>query len=337
MPESKKEKSGTNSERLLRVLEILRETDEEHPITAQKIVEKLENVYFITAEKKAVCRDIASLNSCGYSIELSDDNKLGWYYVHEFEDWQLKVMTDAVLAARFLDNSSASDLAKKIMGLGSNAGRKMLSLMNVPSEARLGERSVKYGIDTVLNAIKGHKKLIFNYHHLNEEGVKVPKHSSPAVPVSPYRLIWQDDKYYLIASYKEKELSYYRLDRMEDIRILDEKALPLSELLGSDEEHKLKEFIKLNIYSKKGPSVRLELRLLKGGADAVYDTFGSNAQIIRGRDGIVSAYITVSESEGLYSWLMQHALDVTVVSPEGVREEMRKRLEEALSRHSRLT
>lgn len=64
--------------KLLKVLDILRATDETHPITAVGICKELESVG-ITAERKSVCRDINTLIEYGYKITLCHDNKKGYY------------------------------------------------------------------------------------------------------------------------------------------------------------------------------------------------------------------------------------------------------------------
>ena len=64
--------------KLLRILDILRETDEKHPITAPSICTKLYEMG-ISAERKSVCRDIRTLAEYGYDIVLCHDNKLGYY------------------------------------------------------------------------------------------------------------------------------------------------------------------------------------------------------------------------------------------------------------------
>ena len=64
--------------KLLRVLDILNETDETHPITAVGITLKLKEMN-ISAERKSVCRDINTLIEYGYEIVLCHDNKLGYY------------------------------------------------------------------------------------------------------------------------------------------------------------------------------------------------------------------------------------------------------------------
>ena len=62
------------------ILEILWDTDEEHPKTAAQIGELLDARYGIAAERKSICRDINILrDECGFDINLSADNKAGFY------------------------------------------------------------------------------------------------------------------------------------------------------------------------------------------------------------------------------------------------------------------
>ena len=68
--------------KLLRILDILRETDETHPITAPAICERLAESG-IKAERKSVCRDINTLIEYGYTVKLCHDNKKGYYMTGE--------------------------------------------------------------------------------------------------------------------------------------------------------------------------------------------------------------------------------------------------------------
>ena len=55
---------------LIRVLQILeRNSDFEHPIKHDKIVELLESEYGLVIERKAIGRNISLLNEAGYEIE----------------------------------------------------------------------------------------------------------------------------------------------------------------------------------------------------------------------------------------------------------------------------
>ncbi len=64
--------------KILKVLDILSETDKTHPITAPAICEELAKCG-IEAERKSVCRDINTLIEYGYKIIRCHDNKLGYY------------------------------------------------------------------------------------------------------------------------------------------------------------------------------------------------------------------------------------------------------------------
>ena len=64
--------------KLLRILDILKETDIANPITAPAICSRLDEMG-IKAERKSVCRDINTLIEYGYKIVLCHDNKLGYY------------------------------------------------------------------------------------------------------------------------------------------------------------------------------------------------------------------------------------------------------------------
>ena len=325
---------GKNTVRTLRVLELLKDTDEEHPITASEIVEKLDRLYAIGAERKAVGRDIEDLNYCGYSIVLHDDNKRGWYMEHPFEDWELKILTDAVQSAKFLDQKSTDVISEKLRSLSGADGRRTLAVMAVPADSKRGDNATKYAVANVLQAMRRRKKVQFTYVHTDDKKRTVPKHPGGTKPVSPYALIWRKDKYYLIGTYDDECLSYYRLDRIRNLSVSDEAAVPLQDILGSNAEQKLRSFVKKNIYNKKGEEVRLRLSLMSNGVDTVLDSFGEDAHVIPNGDGTVEAYVTASDSEGLCTWLMHHGQECAVIEPESVREEMRRRLEAMLENYS---
>ena len=325
---------GQNTVRTLRVLEILKDTDEEHPLTSGAILDKLENLYGILAERKAIGRDVEDLRYCGYDIYQHEDNKKGWYLEHSFEDWELKILMDAVQSAKFLDQPSTDKLSDKLRGLTSADSRRTLSLMTVQADSKRGDRQTKYVIDNVLRAMRIHKKVLFEYVYTDERKQSVPKFPEGTKPVSPYALIWRKDKYYLIGSFDGETASYYRLDRIRNINIRDEAAVPLQEIFGSNAEQKLKTFIKRNVYNKKGEEVRLQLSISCNSVDTVLDSFGDEVRVHSNEDGTLSAYVSVSDSEGLYTWLMHHAQECAVIEPKHVRNEMRRRLEKMLDDYS---
>jgi len=72
--------------KIFRILDILKESDEDNTITAHQITEKLK-LYGISAERKSVYDCIRVLIDNGYDINLCQDNKKGYFLgEREFED-----------------------------------------------------------------------------------------------------------------------------------------------------------------------------------------------------------------------------------------------------------
>jgi biotin operon repressor len=60
--------------KMLRVLDILTETDPDHPLTTAQIADQL-SLFGLSAERKAINRDIHVLQEAGYDIRPCPDNK----------------------------------------------------------------------------------------------------------------------------------------------------------------------------------------------------------------------------------------------------------------------
>ena len=320
-----------NRSRLLYVLDVLKTTDEKHPITANRIIEILDTVN-VKAERKAVLRDIQALKDYRdnyYGIELCDDNKLGCYVgQREFEDWELKVLMDAVMGANFLTEADSLKLSKKLKALASDDSQRTLDFITpVISNVKTGSRTVKYHIDTIMRALRLHKKVHFKYVFRKDDGTEDEKLDGNLCPVSPYALIWRQDRYYLIGNYGcEKALSYYRLDRIRELEIYEEKALPLEQLLGSNAGLKLKEFVSDNIYNISGDTVNLVLRGSQNMYKTFVDFFGEDVTVVRRDKETIDVRVTAANGRGLYYWLMQYGESVEVISPESVRKEVTEKL-----------
>lgn len=177
--------------KLLKILEILQETDEEHPLTASEIKEKLK-LYGLDVERKAICRDINILkDDAGYDILLSPDNKLGYYMAsRDFEDWEIKVLMDALQSGKFLTQESTTALCNKLMSLVSKESQKILrSTPSMPRSRTNKNYNTKIIIDQLLKAIKKGKKVSFQYTTLDIELKPVLKRDGKFYLVNPYTLL----------------------------------------------------------------------------------------------------------------------------------------------------
>ncbi len=309
--------------RLLRVLDILRETDEDHPFTANQIVHQLE-LYGIIAERKAVLRDVAALQDYGFDILLHADNKLGYYLAHrEFEDWELKILMDAAAGASFLTDENSRKLAEKICNLASDDSRKTLrSVTPLSSQIKNGDTTTKNSIDLLLTAIRKKKQVGFQYTYTGSDLKKHMRFEGHEYPVSPYALIWRQDKYFLVGSYGSyNKLSYYRLDRIRNLRVTDNPIVPAESFLGPNPGLRIQEFVDHNLFNFSGEVTHLRLVIDETRADLLVDTFGENFTVENRAEGKLTVRTTVSNGWGLMAWLMQHGDCVQILEPQSVREE----------------
>lgn len=321
--------------KLLKVLEIINETDEDHPLTANQIRDKL-TFYDIKAERRSICRDIGTLIEAGYDIQSCEDNKRGYYMAsRKFEDWELKVMIDAVLGAHFLTPAATGNITGKIASLASEAGRKTLEHSTLAGTASGKGRnsSVSINIDMVLKAIRRGKKIDFQYTYTKPDMSTGFRKNGKQYRLSPYTLIWHNERYYVIGNYEKYDnLGSYRLDRMKNTEITEEPLRGGKELLGENADLKIMDYVRESMYEYGGEKVRLTLEFEEDLIDDIADQFGKEISIKPYGDRYRTT-VTVLDGEGLYFWLLQFGLHVTVVSPESVREKLKEKLSRMLERY----
>lgn len=70
--------SENNKIKLLYILQIMNDSDADHPLNTKNIAERLEKKG-ITAERKSISRDIKCIQEAGYSVRRCENRNLGWY------------------------------------------------------------------------------------------------------------------------------------------------------------------------------------------------------------------------------------------------------------------
>lgn len=317
--------------KLLRILDILHETDENNPITATSIEKKLK-LYEISAERKSICRDINALINYGYDINICADKRQGWYMASRtFENWELKVLIDAISGAKFLTSEQCNSIAVRLKKFASNESKKLLSTVSpVKSNIKNENCSTKIYIDEILRSIREKKKIVFQYTTYDSNFKKQLKRQGYKYIVSPYSLIWQNERYYLICSCDGHDnLTYFRLDRMMELHMLEDQLRPANEIIGSNPDMEISKFVSQSFYHYGGEKLRITLNCCDYMADKIVDYFGPYIKIKKLPSGF-DITVEVNDGNGLYYWLMQHGTNIKVVSPQNVIDKLKLKLQETL-------
>lgn len=331
--------AAERKEKVIRVLQILQTTDKKTPVNATQIVDKLENEYVIgKTDRRSIYRDVKMLQSCGYPIEQAKDKKQGWYVEkHVFDDWEIKVMMDAVQQAKCVSVAEAKNIREKLLGLTSKRGRSRFTHMMMPISCNV-EVDTKLGeyIETMLEAIFMHKKIQFQYTEINDNMEKVLRREGKVYILNLYTIYWSDNNYYLIGSHDNHEgLTSYRLDRVENLTISEENSIDAKEKIGQNPELYIQEYIEKSVNHFSGESIRIEIEYEPNQVTnaILYDFAGSSVKVRKQENGSCRAVFSKMNSVTLTGWFMQYANMFKVIEPEKLRNELQEQLKEAVKNY----
>ena len=311
---------GANQKlKLLYLLDILmKNTDEEHPMPMRDIIEALERVD-VSAERKSIYSDMEELRRFGIDVE----NSTKGYYIasRDFELPELKLMADCICASRFITEKKSEKLIKKIESLASrHDGYKLHRQVFIADRIKNVNEGIYYTVDILADAVSRGKKIAFKYFDYAPDKSKKLRNEGKEYIVSPYSLTVSDENYYLISHYpKHEKLTHFRIDRMCDIKVLDEACEDVTLVMGKG--------FSIGEYSKKifsmyaGESQRIKIKCHNSVINAVIDRFGEGVVMEKVDEEHVAVYPNVDISPTFFAWIFTFGGKMKIESPENVKRE----------------
>lgn len=311
---------------------LLTETDENHPLSVNELIQKLA-LYDIKAERKTIYDDIATLASVGLDIVVDKRGHSNVYYVGSrlFQDEELLVLADAVASSKFLTVKKSNELIKKLQSLTSkhNATNLRRSIY-VGNRVKTFNESIYYSINSIHEAIYKDRNISFKYFEYDTDKKKRYRYDGKLYTVSPYYLIWENDCYYLVCGLiKHGTISRYRVDRMTDVSVTDVKRRQLS----VDEDQLAKQLrATYNMFGGRTETVTLEMssKLI----NVVIDRFGESVRLNRISDDRFTVRAEVQISPTFWGWLFQFGTQARVVAPKEVVSEAQVELKKILDMYN---
>jgi len=321
-------KSSGQKLKLLYIVKILsEETDEQHSITTKELINRLDS-YGISAERKSVYSDIEALIEFGYDIIQKDNRNGGGYYLAsgEFELAELKLLVDAVQSSRFITHKKSRELIKKLERLTNRYDAvKLQRQVYVSGRIKTENESIYYHVDTLHKAIQEKQKITFHYLEWNANKELIPRKDGHLYKVTPWALIWQDEKYYLAAFDEESKcMRHYRVDKMADVTLLFEA--------GASQTLDIAAYANRTFGMFGGEEETITLAFSENLVGVVIDRFGKEIDLRRDGDRIRTR-VKVAVSDPFYGWIMGIGKGIEIMAPERVREEYASRLEEILKQY----
>ncbi len=322
----------------LRILEILKKhSDENHPLTQAQISDYLAKDYGIDLERKAIANCIDVLADADYDIRKAESKKGVYLGERDFEDSELLLLIDAVRSSRHICPAHSQQLIEKICGLSNDyfSGKKRYDVPYLTNEFNKTESGdVFLNLEYIYEGIETNKKIYCDYCKYGID--KKMTASGKGHVISPYRTILHNQRYYVVC-YDEKhaDISCLRIDKMKNVKVLDETAIPIRSVKGCENGISDKDLSCAMPYMYFGKSEMIVLLAEVCVVDQIIDWFGTDLTISKSdREDHVQISLR-GVPEAMVYWGVQYADNVEILSPLSLREKIKEKLERGMQRYSR--
>ena len=282
------------------------QTDERHPLTTPQLIRRLEKAG-LTAERKSVYRDLASMKKWGFSIDHRRGLGGGWYVSGRALDLDaLQAAVDALAVYPWVSETLRGRALAQLSRLASNHQRAQLR-RPVALSPRGGRApsSVRQALDRVYAALQESRALSFHPldYDLNQGWVA----EEDTMVITPKGVLWFQEQYHLLGwDHRTGRLGLYRLDQMDQVKVTglpaqgpqSDPARLVSAPFGLDDRRR----------------ERIRLRCAPAMAVEVLDHLGPGAQLTP-EEGCFTVTAEVIVGPAFWGWLAAHGDQAALVSP----------------------
>lgn len=313
---------------IMRIYQVLEKySDEEHPLKQQDVIDLLYRDFGIECERKAVGRNVSYLKEMGYDLET--DGRGTYLASRKFENAELRLLIDSVLGSRHINSTHSKQLIDKLISFGGRDFKGLVKhVYSVENWDKSQNKDFFLNIEIADEAIDRGKKIEFEYNRTAPDG---RMYATDRHVASPYQMFLHNQRYYLmLRDDKYDGVSYDRLDKITNMRVLDEDAFPLKENEGFKRGINYKDIATGMPYMFSDTPVSVVLKCKNFMMDELADWFGRSYTTSKAEDGYFIATVKASPRAMLY-WILQYNDKVEVISPATLREEVIRTLKSTLS------
>lgn len=311
------------------ILEILdRYSDSNRRLSQKEILAYLDKEYNIIITRKTLSEYISELREAGYIC-----GRKGVYKEKQFTDNELRLLIDGVLFGQHVPEKNANVLIHKLKQISPNGMSNRIK--HICYLERINHTANEYLydiIDLLDSAIEKNRKVeltlcAFDVNgNLENWGTKV---------VDPYYLVTDKCKYYLICyAGRNGDLENRRLDRISNVKILEEYRMPMRKLEKYSNGFDLADYMKEHIYMFSGDSKAITICVQRKNIGDFIDWYGRKFRIMEEDEESVTIRLEANENAVFY-WALQYGQIAEVIKPIQLRERIKDTLNEMLEQYKK--
>ena len=260
----------------------------------------------------------------------------GYYLMRrEFEDAELRMLIDSVLFSKTLTQKQAKSLIDKLRALGNRYFTAKIShVCSLSDMQHADNKQMIYALDTINDAIAEKKKIGFIYNDYKIDFKLHPRREIEYI-VNPYQIVANNGRFYLIGNYdKYNNVSHYRIDKMTNVRILEEEVKSKREIVEFKNGYNLPKHMAEHIYMFGGESVRVKFLTDESMMSEMVDWFGKDFRVRKiGAEEKIEITVNCNES-AMFFWALQYGPYVEVVEPERLRTKIKESVQKMCDKYS---
>ncbi len=193
----------------LKIMDLLKTySDEKHTLTQKDILDLLESKYNTGVDRKTINRNMEALieydeqngeHICYETITRSNGAEVrkGFYYRSDFEEGEMRVLTDSILSNRHISMKYTKELIEKICGMNSiHYKNRMKDVVFYDSYFKQEIPDLFYNTELIADAIDRKKNVRFSVGTMEADLKLVPGRERNWAPV---QLFMVEQAYYMIA------------------------------------------------------------------------------------------------------------------------------------------
>lgn len=319
------------------ILDILkRRTDENHTLDQKDILDELNREFDPPLDRKTVRRNIEYLLDIGCPIVYTEkprsngnDIWTDFYLARDFTEAELRLLIDGLLFSNHVPYKRCQDLIEKLEGLASEHFRSHVKHIKTLPDPEVYNKQLFFTIQVLDEAISRERQVAFHYVNYGTDKKNHPRLGDDGKPkeyiINPYQMVAKEGKYYLICNNDDYGiLSNYRVDRIADIRILeDKKRKPFSKLKDANgDRFNLSEYMKTHIKMYASGDCRVRFKINPAMVTDIIDIFGKDVTFEEetGKYVIVSAKVT---ENAMIQFAKSYSPDVVILEPQHLVDTMK--------------
>jgi predicted DNA-binding transcriptional regulator YafY len=311
------------------------ESDEDHILSSSDLIERMKERFDMEAERRSIYANIRLLKEEGFAISSFEENNRGYYMkgrslsAAPFAKSEILLLCNAIHASHFIDEKESETLINKLLTMLSTYQKEEFrEQVYLPNAAKTDNTSLMRNIDLISEACHTRHQIAFCYLHYNAKKELI--RNDQRYILSPHYIVFHDERPYVIATGRHPGISHYRIDRITNLVIRDEKCEPLAEA----DKQEAYAYARDRLFMFAGEPVYVRYICENRIMNAMIDLFGRDVRTtsLEGDPDHFAMVIRTTPAGAVF--LAQQYMDaIELVEPADIRQQVIASLSAALKRY----